>query len=72
MRANPPPPEAEVQEAERKISGILEDLEASTDSEVKGLELEDVVDTDPASGRPAVHQTVEITVEPRPRRRWLK
>jgi hypothetical protein len=68
----PPAPDSKVNEAERKISGILEELEASTDSEVKALALEDVVDTDPASGRPAVHQAVEITVEPRPRRRWLK
>ncbi len=68
----PPLPKTEVQEAERKVSAILADLEETTNSEVKDIDLEAVVDTDPASGRPAVHQAVEITVQPRERRKWLK
>ena len=54
-----PVSQQKVEEAERKVSAVLE-------------ELEDVVDTDPASGRPAVHQAVDITVAPRAQRRWLK
>jgi hypothetical protein len=65
-------PKKEVDEAERKVSAVLEELEESTDAEVKKINLEDVVDTDPRSGRPAVPQTVDITVEPRARRKWLK
>ncbi|MBV7428098.1 hypothetical protein KW843_15220 [Acidovorax sp. sif1233] len=68
----PPLPQSEVDEAERKVSAILEDLEETTDSDVKDIDLEDVVETDTASGKPAVHQTVDITVQPRARRKWLK
>lgn len=68
----PPLPATQVQEAERKVSAILEELETTTDVEVKDIDLEHVVDTDPASGKPAVHQAVEITVQPRTRRKWLK
>ena len=68
----PQVPPTKVEEAERKVSAILEDLEEATDSEVKQIALEDVVETDPASGRPAVHQAVDITVRPRPQRRWRK
>ena len=32
----------------------------------------DVVETDATSGHPAVHQSVEITVQPRAQRRWLR
>lgn len=64
--------QAKVEQAERKVSAILEELETSTDSEVKDIDLEDVVDTDPASGRPTVRQAVDITVQPRPKRSWLK
>lgn len=65
-------PTPQIQEAERKVSAILDELEQTTDVDVKDIDLEAVVDTDPASGRPAVHQAVEITVQPRPRRKWLK
>lgn len=68
----PQPLQPQVDEAKRKISGILEELESSTDTEVQRIALEDVVDTDPASGRPAVKQSVEITVTPKPRRKWLR
>jgi hypothetical protein len=43
-------PKKEVDEAERKVSAVLEELEESTDAEVKKINLEDVVDTDPRSG----------------------
>lgn len=68
----PAVPPSKVEEAERKVSAILEDLEDTTDSEVQKIALEDVVDTDPASGRPAVQQAVDITVQPRKQRKWLK
>lgn len=67
-----PLPTPQIEEAERKVSAILEELENATDVDVKDIDLEAVVDTDPASGRPAVHQAVEITVQPRARRKWLK
>lgn len=69
---NTPVPEAAVQQAERKVNAVLEELEESTDSDVKDIDLEDVVDTDPASGQPTVRQAVDITVQPRPKRSWLK
>lgn len=68
----PAVPPSKIQEAERKVSAVLQDLEDSTDSEVKKIALEEVVDTDPASGQPAVRQAVDITVQPRPKRSWLK
>lgn len=67
-----PLPKAEVDKAERKVDNILEDLEEETNSEVKDIDLEDVVETDPATGQPDVHKTVDITVQPKPQRRWLK
>ena len=35
-------------------------------------DLEDVIETDKDSGKPALHQSVEITVEPRAQRKWIK
>lgn len=67
-----PIPEAEVEQAERKVNAILEELEESTDTDVKDIDLEDVVDTDLASGKPTVRQAVDITVQPRSKRSWLK
>lgn len=67
-----PPPKTKVDEAERKIGAVLEDLEQETASEVKDIDLEDVVDDDPTTGLPTVHEAVDIDVEPRPRRKWLK
>lgn len=69
---NPAVPASKVEDAERRVSAILEDLEEATNSEVKNIALEDVVETDTASGKPAVHQTVDITVQPRAQRKWLK
>ncbi|RZJ14503.1 MAG: hypothetical protein EON50_05590 [Acidovorax sp.] len=68
----PPLPKTEIEEAERKVSAILEDLEQDTDADVKDIDLEDVVETDPSNGQPAVHQAVDITVQPRAKRKWLK
>jgi len=68
----PPLPQSKVDEAERKVGAILADLEEDTHSDVKDIDLEDVVDTDSASGHPAVHQSVDITVQPRSQRRWIK
>lgn len=62
----------EVAKAERRIGAVLEELEQETSSEVKDVDLEKVVDTDPETGRPKVHETVDIDVEPRPKRKWLK
>lgn len=67
-----PLPKAEVDKAERKIGAVLEDLEQTTSSEVKDVDLESVVDDDPKTGMPTVHDAIEIEVEPRPQRRWLK
>lgn len=64
--------QARVDEAERKVSVILAELEEATHSEVQDIDLQDVVETDATSGHPAVHQSVEITVQPRAQRRWLR
>jgi len=68
----PTPKSAEVNEAERRIGNVLAELEGRTGSDVQGISLEELVDTDPATGRPAVHKGVEITVTPRPQRRWVR
>jgi hypothetical protein len=67
-----PLPKAEVDEAERKVGAILDALEDDTNSDVKDIDLEDVVENDKESGRPALHQGVEITVQPRAQRKWIK
>jgi hypothetical protein len=71
MMRTSPLPQSKVAEAERKVSAILADLEETTHSEVKDIALEDVVETDAASGQPVVHQSVDITVQPRAQRKWL-
>lgn len=63
---------AEINEAERRIGNVLAELETQTGSDVKDISLEELVDTDPATGQPAVHKGVEITVTPRPQRRWVR
>ena len=63
---------AEINEAERRIGNVLAELETQTGSDVKDISLEELVETDPATGRPAVHKGVEITVTPRPERRWVR
>ncbi|KQP35464.1 hypothetical protein [Pseudorhodoferax sp. Leaf274] len=61
----------EVDEAERKVGGLLGDLEESTDSEVKDVDVHEVVDTD-AQGNPVVKKAVDITVEHRPKKGWAR
>lgn len=68
----PQVPTTKIDEAERKVNAILEDLEKTADADVKDIDLEDVVDTDPANGQPVVHRAVDITVQPRAGRSWLK
>jgi hypothetical protein len=67
--ANPDTPA--VDEAERKVAAVLDDLEEGTDAEVKDIDLEDLVDTD-TQGRPVVKKGVDITVEHRPKRNWAR
>jgi hypothetical protein len=61
-----------IQSAERAIGGVLEHLEDETGDEVVDLSLEDVVDTDPTTGRPVVEKAVEIQTRQRPTKRWSK
>ncbi len=67
-----PIPQSDVEEAERKVGAILSELEDKTHSDVKDIDLEDVVDTDKESGTPLVHQAVDITVQPRLHRKWIR
>ena len=67
-----PPSPQEVEKAEKKVAGILEELEDNTQSEVKKIQLEDVVDTDKDTGQPAVQRAVDITVNPKPSRKWSR
>ena len=62
----------EVERAEKRIGNVLADLEAQTNTEVEDISLEDLVETDPATGKPAVHKGVDITVNPRPERKWIR
>lgn len=57
-------------EAEKKVGAVLEQLESETDVEVKDIGLEDMVDTDPQSGRPVVKKTVDIKIAQKPTKRW--
>ena len=59
-------------EAQKEIGAVLEDLEAKTNSEVKKIALEDLVDTDPQTGQPVVQKGVEITVNTRTTRKWSR
>lgn len=63
---------AAVAQAEKKVAAVLDDLEQTTGSEVQKLQLEDVVASDAATGRPLVQKAVEITVQPRPNRKWAR
>ncbi len=68
----PNPKSVEINEAERRIGNVLAELETQTGSDVKDISLEELVDTDPATGQPAVHKGVEIKVTPRPQTRWVR
>lgn len=67
-----PPTHQEVEKAEKKVAGVLEDLEDDTQSEVKKIQLEDVVDTDKDTGKPSVQKAVDITVSPKVDRKWSR
>ncbi len=56
---------AAVAQAEKKVAAVLDEL-------VQKLQLEDVVASDAATGRPLVQKAVEITVQPRPNRKWAR
>lgn len=57
-----------VEEAERKVGAVLQDLEEDGDMDVKDIDLEEVVDTD-AHDRPVVKKSVEIQAQQRPERK---
>jgi hypothetical protein len=65
------PDSAQVDEAERKVGAVLDDLEQAGDMEVKDIDLEEVVDTD-AQDRPVVKKSVDIQAEHRPRKGWTR
>ena len=69
--AQPKQPD-EVTQAEKQIGNVLANLESETNSDVKEIALEDLVETDPATGKPALHKGVEITITPRPSRKWIR
>lgn len=61
-----------VEKAEKQVAAVLDDLEQSTNSEVQKLQLEDVVASDAVTGKPLVQKAVEITVTPKPDRKWSR
>ncbi|RYF08965.1 MAG: hypothetical protein EOO31_00035 [Comamonadaceae bacterium] len=61
-----------VEKAEKEVGGVLDDLEDSTQSEVKKIELEDVVEIDKDTGKPSVQKAVDITVTPKQERKWSR
>jgi hypothetical protein len=61
-----------VDKAEKEIGAVLENLEEDTGGDVKDIGLEDVVDTDPATGRPVIEKAVEVNLQDKPPRRWSK
>lgn len=73
VRPAPPASEeaAAVDEAERKVGAILEDLEAETSGQVHDIGLDDVVDTG-ADGRPVIRRAVDIALHRPVTRRWLR
>ncbi|MDB5893352.1 MAG: hypothetical protein JWQ88_883 [Rhodoferax sp.] len=64
------PETPEVAKAEKEVGRVLEKLEEETGGDVKGIGLEDMVDTDAATGRPVVKKAVDIKVQPKPLKRW--
>ena len=63
---------AAVEEAEKKVAAVLDDLEQTTHTEVQKLQLEDVVASDAATGKPLVQKAVDITVKEKPERKWSR
>lgn len=58
----------QVDEAERKVGAVLQELEDHSDVDVKDIDLEEVVDTD-AQNRPVVKKAVDIQAEQRPKKK---
>lgn len=65
-------PNPDVAEAQKQIGQVLEKLEGETGGEVKGIGLEEVVDTDPHTGRPVIKKAVDIKLLERPAKRWAR
>jgi len=63
---------AAVEQAEKKVAAVLDDLEQTTHTEVQKLQLEDVVASDAATGKPLVQKAVDITVKEKPERKWSR
>ncbi|KQR55545.1 hypothetical protein ASF94_03775 [Acidovorax sp. Leaf160] len=63
---------AAVEEAEKKVAAVLDDLEQTTHTEVQKLQLEDVVASDAVTGKPLVQKAVDITVKEKPERKWSR
>jgi hypothetical protein len=64
--------EAAVEQAERRVGAVLQDLESETGSDVQDIGLDDMVDTDPATGKPVLRKGVDIDVRKRPERSWVR
>lgn len=59
----------EVDDTEKKVGGLLHELEEVTGGEVKNINLEEVVDTND-QGQPEVKKAVDIRVQRNPKRGW--
>ena len=55
-----------------RSGAVLQDLEAETASDVKDIGLDDMVDTDPATGKPVLRKAVDIDVRKRTERSWVR
>ncbi len=64
--------EAQIDEAEKKVGAVLEDLEDSTQSDVEEIALADMVDTNPQTGKPEMVKGVDIQVKHRATRSWSR
>ncbi|CAM3837734.1 hypothetical protein [Paracidovorax anthurii] len=65
-----PATQKQVDAAEKRVDKVLEQLEAETQGEVSRIALEDVVGTNPETGRPEVQKHVDITLAHKPGRQW--
>ncbi len=61
-----------VDEAEKKVGAVLETLEQETGADVEDIGLDDMVDTEPGTGKPVVKKAVDIEVRERHKRGWLR
>jgi len=61
-----------IAEAHKEVGAVLEKLEAKTGGEVRDIGLEDMVDIDPATGRPVIQKAVEIKLQEPPAKRWVR